>query len=37
VSLPRPLLVLAKTLEQSGPLARVALRARFTYLVAACR
>ena len=37
VSLPRPLLTLAKTLEQSGPLARIALRARFTYLVAASR
>jgi len=35
VSLPRPLLALAKTLERSGPLARAALRARFTYLVAA--
>ena len=37
VSLPRPLLALAKTLERSGPLARIALRARFTYLVAASR
>jgi len=37
VSLPRPLLALAKTLERSGPLARAALRARFTYLVAASR
>ena len=37
VSLPRPLLTLAKTLERSGPLARIALRARFTYLVAASR
>jgi SAM-dependent methyltransferase len=35
VSLPRPLLALAKALERSGPLARVALRVRFTYLVAA--
>jgi len=37
VSLPRPLLALATTLERSGPLARIALRARFTYLVAASR
>ena len=37
VSLPGPLLALAKTLERSGPLARIALRARFTYLVAASR
>ena len=37
VSLPGPLLALAKTLERSGPLARQALRARFTYLVAASR
>jgi len=37
VSLPGPLLALAKTLERSGPLARAALRARFTYLVAASR
>jgi SAM-dependent methyltransferase len=37
VSLPRPLLALAKTLERSGPLARLALRVRFTYLVAASR
>ena len=37
VSLPRPVLALAKTLERSGPLARIALRARFTYLVAASR
>ena len=35
VSLPRPLLAVAKGLERSGPLARLALRARFTYLVAA--
>jgi SAM-dependent methyltransferase len=35
VSLPRPLLAAAKTLERSGPLARLALRARFTYVVAA--
>jgi SAM-dependent methyltransferase len=37
VSLPRPLLGLAKALERSGPPARAALRARFTYLVAASR
>ena len=37
VSLPGPVLALAKTLERSGPLARQALRARFTYLVAASR
>ena len=37
VSLPGPVLALAKTLERSGPLARAALRARFTYLVAASR
>ena len=37
VSLPGPVLDLAKTLERSGPLARAALRARFTYLVAASR
>jgi SAM-dependent methyltransferase len=37
VSLPGPLLSVAKTLERSGPLARMALRARFTYLVAASR
>jgi SAM-dependent methyltransferase len=37
VSLPRPVLSLAKTLERSGPLARAALRVRFTYLVAASR
>jgi SAM-dependent methyltransferase len=36
-SLPGPLLVAAKALERSGPLARLALRARFTYLVAASR
>jgi len=35
VSLPGPVLALAKTLERSGPLARIALRARFTYVVAA--
>ena len=37
VSLPGPLLSLAKTLERGGPLARTALRLRFTYLVAASR
>jgi Methyltransferase domain len=37
VSLPRPVLAAAKTLERSGPLARLALRVRFTYLVAASR
>jgi Methyltransferase domain len=37
VSLPRPVLAAAKALEQSGPLARLALRVRFTYLVAASR
>jgi len=37
VALPRPLVALARTLEQSGPLARLALRFRFTYLVAASR
>jgi SAM-dependent methyltransferase len=35
VSLPHPLLAAAKALERSGPLARLALRARFTYLIAA--
>jgi SAM-dependent methyltransferase len=37
VPLPAPVLAVAKTLERSGPLARLALRARFTYLVAASR
>jgi SAM-dependent methyltransferase len=37
VSLPRSALAVAKALEQSGPLARLALRRRFTYLVAASR
>jgi SAM-dependent methyltransferase len=37
VSLPRPVLALARMLEQSGPIARLALRFRFTYLVAAAR
>jgi hypothetical protein len=35
VSLPGPVLRGAKALERSGPLARLALRMRFTYLVAA--
>jgi hypothetical protein len=37
VSLPRLLLAAAKGLERSGPLARLALRVRFTYFVAASR
>jgi len=37
VSLPGPVLAVAKALERSGPVARLALRARFTYLVAASR
>jgi SAM-dependent methyltransferase len=37
VSLPRPVLAAAKSLERSGPLARLALRVRFTYLVSASR
>jgi hypothetical protein len=37
VALPRPAVALARALERSGPLARLALRARFTYLVAASR
>jgi SAM-dependent methyltransferase len=37
VSLPGPALAVAKALERSGPLARLALHARFTYLVAASR
>ena len=37
VQLPRPVLAVATSLERSGPLARLALRARFTYLVAASR
>lgn len=37
VSLPGPLLTVAKALERSGRLARLALRVRFTYLVAASR
>jgi SAM-dependent methyltransferase len=37
VSLPGPAVSLAKALERTGPLARLALRVRFTYLVAASR
>jgi len=37
ISLPGLLLAAAKGLERNGPLARLALRARFTYLVAASR
>jgi SAM-dependent methyltransferase len=37
VSLPGPVLAVAKTLERSGPLAQAALRLRFTYFVAASR
>ena len=37
VSLPRPLTTLARALERSGPPARLALRFRFTYVVAASR
>ncbi|HSI98607.1 MAG TPA: class I SAM-dependent methyltransferase [Gaiellaceae bacterium] len=35
IALPRPLTAASKALERSGPLARLALRLRFTYLVAA--
>jgi SAM-dependent methyltransferase len=35
VSLPAPVTAVARALERSGPLARLALRFRFTYLVAA--
>jgi SAM-dependent methyltransferase len=35
VALPRPAIAIARALERSGPLARLALRLRFTYLVAA--
>jgi len=35
VALPRPVVRIATALERSGPLARLALRRRFTYLVAA--
>ena len=37
VALPRSAAALARALERSGPLARLALRFRFTYLVAASR
>ena len=37
VRLPRALVALASALERSGPLARLALRVRFTYLVVASR
>jgi hypothetical protein len=37
VALPTPLAALARALERTGPLARIALRYRFTYLVAASR
>jgi SAM-dependent methyltransferase len=37
IALPGPVLAVAKALERSGPVARVALRFRFTYLVAASR
>jgi len=37
VSLPGPLLAAAKALERTGPLARLALHVRFTYLVSASR
>ena len=37
ISLSQPVLAAAKALERSGPLARLALRVRFTYLVAASR
>lgn len=37
VALPRVAVAMAKILERSGPLARLALRVRFTYLVAASR
>jgi SAM-dependent methyltransferase len=36
-ALPRPAAALARALEHTGPLARLALRVRFTYLVAASR
>jgi hypothetical protein len=37
VSLPGPAIALARAFEHSGPFARLALRFRFTYLVAASR
>jgi hypothetical protein len=36
-SLPVPLAVVLRALERAGPLARLLLRARFTYLCAAAR
>jgi SAM-dependent methyltransferase len=35
VALPRPAIAIARVLERAGPVARAALRFRFTYLVAA--
>jgi SAM-dependent methyltransferase len=37
VGLPRPIALALRAAEQSGPLARLALRYRFTYMVAASR
>jgi SAM-dependent methyltransferase len=37
VALPRPVAAAARALERAGPFARLALRFRFTYLVAASR
>lgn len=37
VALPRPLTAAARVLERTGPLARLALRFRFTYLISASR
>jgi hypothetical protein len=37
VALPRVAIAAARALERSGPLARLALRVRFTYLVSASR
>lgn len=37
VALPRPAVAVAKALERTGPLARLFLRVRFTYIVAASR
>lgn len=37
VALPGPMVAVAKALERTGPLARLALRVRFTYFVAASR
>jgi hypothetical protein len=36
-ALPRPAVAVARALERSGPLARLALRFRFTYVIAASR